>query len=361
MAASPTLRSLRERIDNLDEQIQHLLSERAHCAQQVAELKQQPGAKARYYRPEREAQILRRVRERNTGPLRDRTMVRLFREIISACLALEQSLTVAYLCPPGTFTHHAALHHFGRAVRTTAVASIDDAFREVEAETADFAVVPVDNSTEAVVGQTLERFAQSPLCICGETVVPVHQQLISRAAGLKEIERLYARRQALLQCREWLDGNLPQVERIVVASNSEAAQRAAKDSSSAAITSPIAAEVYELSILASNIEDNPDMATRYLIIGHEPVAASGQDRTTVLIAAADHTGLLHRILEPLARHQIAVSRIESRPSRQPPWDQLFFVDIEGHQDQPTVSQALAELAELADFYKCLGSYPIDIN
>lgn len=361
MSGSDTLRSLRERIDTLDEQIQHLLSERARCAQQVAEIKQQPGGKARYHRPEREAQILRRVRERNTGPLKDRVMMQLFREIISACMALEQTLTIAYLGPPGTFTHHAAVQHFGRAVRTTAVASIDDAFREVEAEAADYAVVPVDNSTEAVVGHTLARFINSPLCICGESVLPIHQQLLSRAAGLKEIERLYARRQALIECREWLDSNLPQVERIVMASNGEAAQRAAKDSSSAAIVSAIAAEVHSLTILAPNIEDNPDATTRYLIIGREPVAASGQDRTTLLMAAsASSPRLLHHILEPLARRELVVSRIESRPSPQPPWDTLFFVDIEGHQEHASVAEALAELADLSDFYQCLGSYPVSL-
>lgn len=359
MAEPDPLQTLRVRIDALDEQIQQLLSERARCAKQVAEVKQQTGGKARFYRPEREAQILRRVRERNTGPLGNRTMTLLFREIISACLALEQSLNIVYPGPPGSFAHDATLRHFGQSVRTAAVPSTDDVFREVEAEVADFGVVPVDNPTEDVIGQTLERFAQSPLLICGETLLPIHQQLISRAAGLKEIERLYARQQALIQCREWLDGNLPQVERIVVASNSEAAQRAAKDSSSGAITSPIAATVYELAVLAQNIEDQPDTVTRYLIIGREPVAASGLDRTSLLIAAADPADLLHRTLEPLARHRIGVSRIETRRSRQPPWERLFFLDIDGHRDQPPVAKALAELAELADFYKCLGSYPID--
>ncbi|MDX1605690.1 MAG: prephenate dehydratase [Candidatus Competibacterales bacterium] len=361
MADDASLQALRARIDALDAELQRLLSERAECALEVARIKQDGGDRPLFYRPEREAQILRRVRERNQGPLSNRTLLRLFREIIGACLALEQTLTVAYLGPAGTFTQAAVLAHFGHAVRTTPLPAIDDVFREVEAEAADFGVVPVENSTEGVVGHTLDRLVHSSLCICGEILLPIHQQLLSRAAGLKEIERIYAHQQSLAQCREWLDANLTQVERIPVASNGEAARLAAKDSSSAAIAGRIAAELNELSVLAANIEDDPENATRFLVLGRQPVDPSGHDKTTLLVAAPNRPGLLHRLLAPIADNGVNMTRIESRPSRRARWDYLFFIDLEGHAEDPAVARTLRELERIADFCRVLGAYPTDIN
>ena len=359
------LQALRERIDQLDEQIQNLITERARCVLEVAHVKQQNKAdlttddKMLYYRPEREAQILHRVQQRNQGPLHSATMAQLFREIISACMALEQVMTVAYLGPEGTFTHSATRKHFGQAVRTRSLPAIDDVFREVEADSADYGVVPIENSTEGIVNQTLDCFIQSTLKICGEVYLPVHHQLLSKAAGLQQIERIYAHQQALAQCREWLDANLGQIERIAVASNGEAARLARKDSSCAAIASDTAATIYELSVLARNIEDDPQNTTRFLVIGKQTIKPSGRDKTSLLISAPNRPGLLHQLLEPITQQGLNMTRIESRPSRRGVWDYVFFIDLEGHQDDPAVAKALRELRQRADLCTVLGSYPID--
>jgi len=356
------LMALRQRIDQLDEEIQQLITERARCVLDVAHVKQRAKSKddkPLYYRPEREAQILHRVQQRNQGPLSNAAMARLFREIISTCMALEQVLTVAYLGPEGTFTQSAALKHFGQAVRTRALPAIDDVFRDVEAESADFGVVPIENSTEGMVNQTLDCLIRSPLKICGEVYLPVHHQLLSRAAGLQQIDRIYGHQQALAQCREWLDANLGQIERTAVASNAEAARLARKNSSCAALASATAAAVYELPILAQNVEDDPQNTTRFLIIGTQPIKPSGRDKTSLLISAPNQSGLLHRLLEPITQQGLNMTRIESRPSRRGVWDYVFFIDLEGHQDDPPVARALAELQRRADLCTVLGAYPMD--
>lgn len=360
MADSDNLQALRRRIDELDETIQALISERAQCATQVATVKRASArGKVSYYRPEREAQVLRRIRTRNQGPLADRTMVRLFREIMAACLALEQPLSVAFLGPAGTFTQAATLVHFGHAVRTVALPAIADVFREVEADSAEFGVVPVENSSEGAFDRCLELFLHSSVRICGEVLLPCHQQLLSRAAGLKDIERIYAPQTSLVQCREWLDANLPQVERSAVASNGEAARLAARDSSTAAIAGEIAAEIHELSILARNIEDNPADQTRFLVIGKQPIAASGQDQTALLIATNNRPGLLPQLLTPLTQYGIEPGRIMVRPLYRQRWDRLIYLELQGHQHQTAVKEALAELGKVADFLKVLGSYPTE--
>ena len=351
------LEQLRKRIDALDEQLQALLSERAECAQQVAEAKRSDADDTEFYRPEREAEVLRRVRERNKGPLSDNEVVRLFREIMSACLALEQPLTIAYLGPEGTYSQAATLKHFGHSVQLKPLAAIDEIFREVEAGSADYGVVPVENSSEGAINHTLDMFIRSPLKICGDVELRIHHQLLSAADSLAGIKCVRAHQQSLAQCREWLDANLPGVERIAVSSNAEAARLAREDQTVAAIASDAAAEMYELNILAGNIEDDPGNTTRFLVIGDQEVGPSGRDKTSLMLAVHNKAGALYSLLEPISRHGVSMTRIESRPSRISKWDYVFFVDVEGHVSDENVAAALKELASTASQLKVLGSYP----
>ncbi len=351
------LEQLRKRIDALDEQIQALLSERAECAQQVAEAKRNNGDDVDFYRPEREVEVLRRVRERNKGPLSDNEVVRLFREIMSACLALEQPLTIAYLGPEGTYSQAAALKHFGHSVELKSLAAIDEIFREVEAGSADYGVVPVENSTEGAINHTLDMFIRSPLKICGDVELRIHHQLLTVANSLDDIKYVRAHQQSLAQCREWLDANLPGVERVAVSSNAEAARLARADSAVAAIASDAAAEMYALNTLAKNIEDDPNNTTRFLVIGDQKVGPSGRDKTSLMVSAHNKAGALYSLLEPISRHGVSMTRIESRPSRVSKWDYVFFVDVEGHAEDENVAAALKELALAAAQLKVLGSYP----
>jgi len=350
------LKAVRDRIDALDEQIQALINERAACAQTVAALKN-GGDAASFYRPEREARILRKILERNSGPLSGEEMARLFREIMSACLALEQPLCIAYLGPEGTFTQAAALKHFGRSVSTDSHLTIDEVFREVEAGACHYGVVPVENSTEGVITHTLDMFLNSPLKITGEVQLRVHHNLLSTLDDLGAVRRVYSHQQSLAQCRGWLDEHLAGVERIAVSSNAEAARLAAQDKEAAAIASLEAANIYSLRVLVANIEDEPDNTTRFLVIGRDPVPPSGKDKTSLLLSASNKPGALYGLLSPLAQHGISMTRIESRPSRRGVWEYVFFVDIEGHAADTQVAQALDELRAEAAMLKVLGSYP----
>ncbi len=352
-----SLTRLRKRIDALDEQIQELLNARAECAQQVAEAKRSEGDDSGFYRPEREAEVLRRVRERNQGPLSDAEISRLFREIMSACLALEQGLTVACLGPEGTYSQAATLKHFGHSVTLKPLTTIEEIFREVEAGSADYGVVPVENSSEGTIHHTLDMFLRSPLKICGDMELRIHHQLLSSAERLDDIRRVRAHQQSLAQCREWLDANLPGVERGNVSSNAEAARLARDDPGMAAIASDAAAEMYGLNILAANIEDDPGNTTRFLVIGDRKVGPSGRDKTTLMLAAHNRAGALYALLEPFSRHGVSMTRIESRPSRISKWDYVFFVDVDGHSEDENVAAALEELAATALQLKVLGSYP----
>jgi chorismate mutase/prephenate dehydratase len=357
MNGEDKLNGIRARIDAIDEQLQDLLNQRAAAAHEIAAVKREHEPDAVFYRPEREAQILREVKARNRGPLGDEEMARLFREIMSACLALEQPLEVAFLGPAGTFTQAAALKHFGHAVRTLPVGAIADVFQEVETGNCDYGVVPVENSTEGVVNHTLDMFLSSPLRVCGEVMLRIHHNLISKARGLEALERVYSHQQSLAQCRGWLDRHLPQVERRAVGSNAEAARLARDDVRAAAIAGETAAEIYGLTILVPNIEDEPGNTTRFLVIGRQTVPPSGDDKTSLLLSTRNEAGGLHRLLTPLAEHGISMTRIESRPSRRGIWDYVFFVDIEGHRDDPKVAAALQALREVTGMYKELGSYP----
>ncbi len=350
------LDNLRQRIDRIDEQLQELISERARVAEAVARAKQASGDTT-YYRAEREAQVLRKVMERNRGPLSDEEMARLFREIMSACLALEQVMTIAFLGPEGTFTQAAALKHFGHSVQTTPLATIGDVFREVESGAASYGVVPVENSTEGVVNHTLDEFMHSSLKICGEVTLRIHHHLLGKGTDLSAVKKVYAHQQALAQCRKWLDTHLPKVELVDVSSNAEAARRAAEEAGAAAIASEAAAEIYGLDILQRNIEDEPDNTTRFLVIGRRETPPSGVDKTSLLVYTDNRPGALYGILEPIARNGLSMSRIESRPSRQGMWNYVFFIDIEGHAQDENVARALQELEKTANIVKVLGSYP----
>lgn len=352
------LQAVRERIDAIDRELMRLISERATCAQTVAQIKLAAGSGDDFYRPEREAQVLRHVKEANPGPLESEALARIFREIMSACLALEAPLKVAFLGPEGTYTHAAVLKHFGQGVHLAPMVSLGEVFREVEAATCHYGVVPIENSTEGVVNHTLDLFVQSPLHVCGEVLLRIHHHLLSREGSLAGVQRVFAHQQALAQCRSWLDVNLPHAERESLSSNAEAAKRAFHEPGSAAIAGDIAESLYELTALKRNIEDHPDNTTRFLVIGRQTgIPPSGMDKTSVLVSTSNRPGALHRLLTPLAHNGVSMSRIESRPSRCVNWEYVYFLDIEGHSEDPKVKQALAGLRQESELFRILGAYP----
>ncbi|MEA3638468.1 MAG: prephenate dehydratase [Lamprobacter sp.] len=357
MTSDDQLQQVRERINAIDADLLRLISERAACAQAVAKIKDAHGDSVKYYRPEREAEILRRIKAENPGPLDGEEVARLFREIMSACLALEKPLKVGYLGPEGTFTQAAALKHFGHSVHAQPFGAIGDIFREVEAGACDYGVVPVENSTEGVVNHTLDMFMRSPLLIAGEVTLRIHHHLLSNAQDLSAVRKVYSHQQSLAQCRGWLDRYLPNAERVAVSTNADAAKLAAADTHVAAVASEAAAELYELQVLAQRIEDEPGNTTRFLVIGPEDSPPSGHDKTSMLLSCRNEAGGLNRLLTPFAKQGLSLTRIESRPSRQGVWDYVFFVDVCGHRQSPEVAAALAELKGAANLCKVLGSYP----
>jgi chorismate mutase/prephenate dehydratase len=357
-AAHPDLVGVRSQIDAIDLRIQELIAERARWAQQVGRAKGPLKAAIDYYRPEREAQVLRRVVDRNDGPLSDQEVVRLFREIMSACLAQQQPLKIGFLGPQGTFSEQALRKHFGHSAHGLPLASIEEVFAEVEAGHADFGVVPVENSGQGTIQSTLDMFLTSKLRICGEVELRVHQHLLSRTGRLEDIERVYSHPLSLAQCQAWLRQHLPKAERIPVASNAEAARRARNADDSAAIAGEAAGHVYHLKVIAGPIEDRPDNTTRFLVLGRELFPPSGNDRTSLLVFVKDEAGALFNVLSPLARHGVSMDRIESRPSHQGLWQYAFFIDIEGHVEEPAVKKALVEMQAAAARISVLGSYPI---
>jgi chorismate mutase/prephenate dehydratase len=347
------IQSLRTQIDQLDDELAALIHRRAGLAQKIGELK--GGAPA--YRPEREAEILNRIAAKK-GVLPAERLLPVFREIISACRALEQSIRVSYLGPEGTFSEQAVRKHFGRAVEGLATASVDEAFRRCESGTAQFTVVPAENSTEGVVGRTLDLLLATPLRICGEVELRVQQNLLCRTDDLSSIKKIYSHAQSLAQCNGWLLQNLPRAERVPVTSNADAARRAAEEAGSAAVAGEAAAERYGLNILAKGIEDDPNNTTRFLVLGNLDPAPTGKDRTSLVVSAENKPGAVHALLTPLAQHRVSMTRIESRPARSRLWEYMFFIDVEGHQQDKGVSAALAELKARAPYLKVLGSYPI---
>jgi len=357
------LERMRRQIDAIDEQLQTLINERAKLAQQVGISKHGLGHTVDFYRPEREAQVLRMARARNQGPLSNEEILRLFREIMSACLAQQEPLKVGFLGPEGTFTQQAVLKHFGHSVRALPLTSIEEVFGEVQAAHADFGVVPIENSSEGTVNNTLDMFMTSPLHICGEVELRIAQNLMGRMKSLERIERICSHPQSLAQCRGWLDEHLAHVERVAVSSNAEAARRARDEEGTAAIAGQVAAEMYGLDVLFADIEDRADNTTRFLVIGRKLFSPSGHDKTTLLLTGGDTEapGALYRLLEPLAAAGISMSRIESRPSRRRKWHYVFFLDVEGHAEQEPLKSALDALRKRASLVKVLGSYPCAVD
>jgi len=351
------LGSVRKEIDRLDEQIQQLISERAGLAFRVRESKGGSKGAVDYFRPEREAQVLRAVLERNQGPLSDSEMLRLFREIMSACLAQQEPLKVAYLGPEGTFTQQAVNRHFGHSVHAMSVPGIDEVFDQVHSGDADFGVVPVENSTQGIVSHTLDMFLRSDLKICGEVELRIHQNLLTLATSVNQIERVYSHEQSLSQCKGWLRDNLPGVELIAVGSNSDAARRVRNAPEAAAIAGRSAADVYGLPVLFSDIEDEPDNTTRFLVIGRQIFTPSGQDKTTLLLTGHEGPGTLYTLLKPFQEHGVNMTRIQSRPSRHGKWAYVFFVDLEGHVEDENIKSALGDLERVSKLSRVLGSYP----
>ena len=353
---SDELKRLRERIDALDDGILQLVNQRAELARQIGELK---GA-GPIYRPEREAQVLRRLQHANPGPLPAEAVADLFTEVISACRSLEQMLSVAFLGPRGTFSEEAARKQFGGRVHAVPCASIDEVFRQVEAQQIGYGVVPVENSTDGAVGRTLDLLLATPLKICGEVLLPVHQCLMGKEQLINAIARVYAHAQSLAQCHEWLNQNLPRAERIPVVSNAEGARLASGEAGAACIGSQAAADIYELVLLAANIEDQPNNATRFVVIADQQAAPCGRDKTSLVMSARNRPGAMHELLAPFAKHGVDMTWLESRPSRTGMWEYVFFVDLAGHQQDDPVAHALGQLRDRASFLKILGSYPAAI-
>ena len=357
MEGKDPLLSLREKIDALDMQIMENISCRAGLAQQVAKVKKGQGDKT-YYRPEREAQVLRRVMNANDGVIDNENMARLFRQIMSACLALEQPIKVAFLGPEGTFTQEAAIKHFGDSAITMPMTAIDEVFREVVAGACDYGVVPVENSTEGVISHTLDSFMDSSLQICGEVELRIHQHfLVGENTNSSNITRVYSHPQSLAQCRQWLNSNYPSIERVAVSSNAEAAKRVQGEWNSAAIAGDMSCELYDLKKLWEKIEDRPDNSTRFLIIGRESVSPSGDDLTSLVVSVKNKPGALYDLLEPFRRYNLDMTRLESRPSPSSKWSYVFFIDFAGHKEDEAAINVLSELSENVVDLKVLGSYP----
>lgn len=350
---SADLLALRGRIDAIDDEVLRLLNERARLAQDIGHLKN-----GIVYKPEREAQVVRRMQAANAGPLPAESVSVLYREIMSACRALEQPLSVAYLGPEGTFSEAAAIKHFGHAACGLPCASIDDVFRAVERGEAHYGVTPVENSTEGAVNRTLDLLLPSPLHICGEVMLRIRQHLMRRGAGLAGIEVIYSHAQSLGQCHEWLNQNLPGMRTIRVTSNGEAARMAAENPAAAAIAGELAAERYQLDIVARDIEDEPNNSTRFLVLGREQSAPSGRDKTSLALSARNRPGALLDLLAPLATHGIGLTKLESRPARNGAWEYVFYMDIDGHRADANIQAALAQVERHCSFIKILGAYPV---
>ena len=354
-AADTGLDALRRQIDETDRQLLELVNRRAGLARQVGEVKQHSDAPV--YRPEREAQIMRLLRDANPGPLPGDAIEAIWREIVSGCRELERRLRVAFLGPVGTFSEQALLQRFGSGVEAIACPSLDEVFRATEAGTADFGVVPVENSTEGAVSRTLDLLLQSPLEVSGEISIRISQNLMSRSGAMQGVRRIVSHAQSLAQCAGWLQRNFPGLERVPVASNAEAARLATLDDETAAIAGQNAAARWGVPIVAHNIQDEANNRTRFAVIGRYRCAASGADQTSLILSVPDRAGAVHALIEPLARHGVSMKRFESRPARQAGWEYYFYIDIIGHRDDENIAVALAELRERAAFFKVVGSYP----
>jgi chorismate mutase/prephenate dehydratase len=364
MALDDELRPLRDEIDALDERIIALLTERAQVALQVGEVKLRYQAPA--FRPEREAEVLRHIVAKNSGPIKPEGLKSIYREVMSACRAIENTTRVAYLGPAGTFSEAAVYAGFGHSVETLPCASIDEVFRATEAGTADYGVVPVENSTEGVVNRTLDLLLQTPLRISSEISIPVHHNLMTQSGTMEGVTRISAHPQALAQCATWLATHYPQIERVPVSSNGEGPRLASLDPTTAAVASEAAATLYGLFMVARHIQDDPYNTTRFAVVGRLDTTPSGRDQTSVVVSVPNAPGAVYRMLEPLSRHKVSMTRFESRPNRTRMgalgsagiWTYYFFIDMEGHRSEANVAAALSEFENLCGFFKVLGSYPL---
>lgn len=355
--ANDSLQELRQQIDLIDSEILTLLNRRARVAQEVGHLKAKTNAPI--FRPEREAQVLRAVAENNPGPLLGHDLQAIYREMMSACRALEKRIVVAYLGPEGTFSEQAVYKQFGHAVDGLACPSIDEVFRAVESGAAEFGVVPVENSTEGVVNRTLDLLLQTPLKMSGEIILPIHHNLMVKQ-DMTGVTKVCAHAQALAQCQHWLAANYPHLSKEAVSSNAKAAQMASEDATVAAIAGDLAAHKYQLTIVGSHIQDEPNNRTRFAVIGNHETAASGEDQTSLILSVPNKPGAVYQLLAPLAENGVSMTRFESRPSRVKNWEYNFYMDVQGHQNDPALAKALATLIERSAFFKILGSYPVAI-
>jgi chorismate mutase/prephenate dehydratase len=351
---------IREKIDALDRRLVELLNERLALAAEIGRVKRNAGGQI--YVAEREDAVLRKVTSQNNGPIRNEALRAIYREIMSAAIALEKPLVVAYLGPEASNTHAAALRKFGASVEYRPMATVSDIFTAVEKGDTDHAVIPIENSTEGSVREALDSFVESDLKIVAQIYLEISHALIS-TSPLERIERVFSKDQALAQCRHWLQRNLPDARLIDAPSTSRAVQLAKEDPGAAAVAGELAAEHYGVPVIARNIQDKADNTTRFFVLGRRPSGAvgNGKDVTSLLVSlgdeAASHSGALLRMLMPLAERGINLSKIESRPSKKRPWDYFFFLDITGHHDEPRMREALAELRKFCPMVKWLGSYP----
>lgn len=356
MSIDQQLKPLREKIDAIDAEILTLLNARAELAQQVGHLKATTNASV--FRPEREAQVLRRVAEKNKGPLCSLNVQLIFREIMSACRALERRVTVAYLGPSGTFSEQAVFQQFGHAITLLPCVSIDEVFRTTEAGTADFGMVPIENSSEGAVNRTLDLLLQTNLSISGELSIPIQHSLMTVSGDMNSVTKICAHSQALAQCQSWLNQHYPNIERVAVSSNAEAARLASFDSSIAAIAGEIAGNQYELQVVHAHIQDDPHNRTRFAVIGNLHCTPSGKDQTSVVLAVPNKAGAVYSLIAPFMEFGVSMTRFESRPARTGTWEYYFYIDVEGHQNDEAVARSLNELKNSAAFFKVLGSYPL---
>jgi len=352
-----TLTPLRQRIDALDEQLLALLNQRAQAALEVGKIKQSMDAGSHVLKPEREAAVIRRLQNLNTGPFTPQAVEAVWSQIISTCRGLESALTVAYLGPQGSFSEEAALKHFGHAITRVRCDSFDEVFRAVEAGQADAGMVPVENSTEGAVNRTLDLLLHSPLKVLGERSLRIHHNLLTQSGSLDGVTRVMAHPQALAQCQDWLTRNQPHLTRETASSNAEAARIASLDPTVAAIAGDVAAIAWGLGIAVAGIQDDAQNRTRFLAIGQVETTPSGDDKTSIILAVPNVPGAVYDMLAPLAKHGVSMTRFESRPARTGQWEYYFYIDVLGHRDEASVAQALAELKTQVAFFKVLGSYP----
>lgn len=353
-----SIKNKRDKIDAIDAQMLKLVNERAQLAREIGHLKED----GVIYKPEREAQVLSSMHALNQGPLSNEAVSHFFRAVMANCRALEKELAIAFLGPLGTYSEEAALKQFGQGRNAIVCGTIDEVFRTLEADQADYAVVPVENSTEGAVGLTLDLLLSSTVQVCGEVTIPIHHCLLSKQTDVSKITHVFSHAQSLSQCHEWLNRNLPGIEREAVTSNAYAAKMihdlvSSDNTFAAAIASKRAAELFNLNVLADNIEDDPKNTTRFLVLGKQAVAPSGRDKTSLAVSTKNEPGAMVNLLEPFSTHGVSMTKLESRPSKQGLWDYVFYIDIEGHVTDENVSRALEALKQRASVVKVLGAYP----